>query len=339
MKLIIQIPCYNEEKTLPRVIADLPKKIRGIRQIRTLVIDDGSTDRTVEVARKAGVDYIIRNHRNMGLAHSFGVGLDACLSLGADVIVNTDGDNQYRGDDIPKLLEPAVNNRADIVVGCRDIKGHREFSPVKKILQRFGSRIVARLSKQRISDVTSGFRAFTRSAAIKLSIFSGFSYTLETLIQSRKLNLSVSAVPIRTNPRTRESRLFTSTFHFIYNQVLSIFRVFIFYSPMRFFGSLSAFFFLVSVLLSVRIIRFLSVVDGDISKFKVGTGILVLFTSLMSVMFLIAGFVGTVLSGMRHILMDTRIRVRYLELKMKSNPVQAGILHRTDDYESNSEET
>jgi len=333
MKVIIQIPCYNEEDTLPRVFRDLPRRVEGIDEIKTLIIDDGSTDGTVQTARRLGVDYIVQNNRNMGLAHSFAVGLDACLSLGADIIVNTDGDNQYQGKDIEKILLPLIENRADIAVGCRSLKTHPEFSPAKKLLQRIGSRIVALLSNQKISDVTSGFRAFTREAAVKLSVFSNFSYTLETLIQSKKLNLTVCSVPIRTNPRTRESRLFKSTLNFIYNQVLAIFRVFIFYSPMRFFGSLSLFFLVVSMALSIRIIRFLALADNDLSKFKIGTGILVLFTSLLSVMFLIAGFLGTVLSGIRFIIIDIRIRIRHLELKMKSNPVHRNITRKTSRYE------
>lgn len=338
MKLIIQIPCLNEEKTLPQVIKDLPKKIEGIKEIKTLIIDDGSTDHTVKIAKESGVDYIVKNYRNLGLARSFAVGLEACLSLGADIIVNTDGDNQYQGKDISKIIQPIIKNKADMVVGCRDIKAHKEFSLFKKLLQRIGSKIVALLSKQKIPDVTSGFRAFSRQSAIKLSIIGNFSYTLETLIQTKKLHLFVESVPIKTNIKTRESRLFKSTLSFIFNQLLSILRVFIFYSPMRFFGSLSAFFFLISVILSIRILKFLWITDLDFAKFKVGTGILVLFTSLVSIMFLIAGFLGTVLSGIRFIIIDNRIRIRYLELKMKSNPININIFRKEANYEPEPKE-
>ncbi|MFH1716071.1 MAG: glycosyltransferase family 2 protein [Planctomycetota bacterium] len=184
MKLFIQIPCFNEEETLPLVVSDLPRKIEGIDEIYTLIIDDGSTDNTVEVAKRLGIDYVVKNGRNLGLAASYGRGIEACLFLGADIIVNTDGDNQYQGADIDKLVKPILDKHCDIVVGCRNINEQSEFPWIKKVLQRLGSRVVRHLSKADadVPDAPSGFRAVSRMAAIRLSVMNGFSYTIEMLI-------------------------------------------------------------------------------------------------------------------------------------------------------------
>src|SRR5215212_7852886 len=211
MKLIIQIPCFNEEQTLPQTLRDLPREIPGIDEIEWLVVDDGSTDRTIDAARAGGVDHIVRLTNNRGLAAGFQAGLDACLKLGADVIVNTDADNQYMGADIPKLVEPIVAGRADLVVGDRETDTIEHFSPMKKRLQKAGSWVVRQASDTDVPDTTSGFRAYNREAAIQVAVVSKFTYTLETIIQAGKLLVATEDVPIRTNPQTRESRLFPST--------------------------------------------------------------------------------------------------------------------------------
>src|SRR4051794_25911740 len=208
MKLIIQIPCLNEEKTLPITLADLPRKVEGFDVVEWLVIDDGSTDRTIAVAKEHGVDHIVRLTNNKGLAAGFQAGLDACLKLGADVIVNTDADNQYDASAIPRLVAPIIEGRADMVVGDRETDNIEHFSPMKKSLQKLGSAVVRRASDTDVPDTTSGFRAYNREAAMQLAVVSKFTYTLETIIQAGKLLVATDHVPIRTNPQNRESRLF-----------------------------------------------------------------------------------------------------------------------------------
>lgn len=317
MKLFIQIPCLNEEDTLPYVIADLPRKIKGIDEIYTLIIDDGSSDNTIEVAKGLGIDYIVKNNRNLGLAKSFNRGIEACLSLGADIIVNTDGDNQYRGSDIAKLVKPVVEGKSDIVVGCRDIKKQGEFSKVKKILHKMGSYVVRRLSQIDIPDTTSGFRALSQAAAIKFSIMNSFSYTLEMLIQAKRTELKVDWTPIQTNPKTRASRLFKSTRHFVFQQIKVLFLVYLFYYPMRFLSTLASIFLIISILMATRIIYFLWFSDPAQLKFKTGSGILLLFSSIVAVVFFITGLLSSVISGLRFLIVDIRSRVRNMELQQK----------------------
>ncbi len=237
MKLIIQIPCLNEEATLPETLADLPREVDGITDVEWLIIDDGSTDATVEVALANGVDHIVRLTNNRGLAAGFQAGLDACLKLGADVIVNTDADNQYYGADIPKLVEPIIAGRADMVIGDRQTDTIEHFSPIKKRLQKLGSWVVRQASETDVPDTTSGFRAYNREAALQMAVVSRFTYTLETIIQAGKLLVAVEDVPIRTNPKTRESRLFPSTWSYVRRNSISIFRIYAQYEPMRVFFS------------------------------------------------------------------------------------------------------
>lgn len=232
MKLIIQIPCLNEEAVLPATLASLPREVEGFDEVEWLVVDDGSTDRTSSVARDFGVDHIVRFNSNKGLAVAFQAGLDAALKLGADVIVNTDADGQYRADDIPTLVAPIHDHEADIVVGDRDVKGHEEFSRVKKLLQRWGSWVVRRASKTDVSDTTSGFRAYSREAALRLNVVTSFTYTAETLIQAGRSDLAVTHVPIRTNPKTRESRLFKSLGQYVARSVGDILRISVMYEPL-----------------------------------------------------------------------------------------------------------
>src|SRR3954453_6857512 len=235
MKLIIQIPCLNEEETLPATLADLPREVPGFDAVEWLVIDDGSTDRTIEVARAHGVDHIVRLTNNKGLANGFQAGLDAALKLGADVIVNTDADNQYYGPDVAKLVAPIVAGNADMVVGDREVMTIEHFSPAKKALQQLGSWGVRRASQTGVPDTTSGFRAYNREAALALQVVSKFTYTLETIIQAGKLTVAVDHVPVRTNPKLRESRLFPSMWTYIRRNGVSIFRIYASYEPLRVF--------------------------------------------------------------------------------------------------------
>ncbi|MEZ6121623.1 MAG: glycosyltransferase family 2 protein [Planctomycetaceae bacterium] len=239
MKLIIQIPCFNEEHTLPQTYRDLPRKIEGIDEIEVMIIDDGSTDDTVRVARDLGVDHIIRHSGNRGLAATFATGVRACLQRNADIIVNTDGDNQYRGEDIRVLVQPLLAGEASVVVGDRRTAAIPHFSPLKRLLQRYGSLVVRKLSGAPLQDAVSGFRAFTRDAAMQLNIVTSFSYTIETLIQAGAKGLPITSVPVRVNPKTRESRLFTSIRQFICRQLVTMFRSYLMYHPARVFLALS----------------------------------------------------------------------------------------------------
>src|SRR5881392_4083700 len=237
MKLIIQIPCLNEEEALPITLADLPRQVPGFDLVEWLVVDDGSTDRTIEVAKEHGVDHIVRLTNNKGLAAGFQAGLDACLKLGADVIVNTDADNQYDAADIPKLVGPILAGRADMVVGDREVMTIDHFSPLKKSLQRLGSWVVRQASETDVPDTTSGFRAYNREAAMQMAVVSKFTYTLETIIQAGKLLVATDHVPIRTNPQTRESRLFPSMWAYVRRNTVGIFRIYALYEPLRVFMS------------------------------------------------------------------------------------------------------
>src|ERR1700750_3049458 len=226
MKLIIQIPCKDEEQTLPITLADLPRQVDGFESVEWRVIDDGSTDRTVEVAREHGVDHIVRLTNNKGLANGFQAGLDAALKLGADVIVNTDADNQYYGPDLPKLVAPIMAGTADMGVGDRQVMTIEHFSPLKKSLQRLGSWVVRQASETTVPDTTSGFRAYNREAALQLQVVSKFTYTLETIIQAGKMLVAADHVPVRTNPKRRDSRLFPSMWSYIRRNTVSIFRIY-----------------------------------------------------------------------------------------------------------------
>src|SRR5690242_11263037 len=262
MKLIIQIPCLDEEQTLPVTLRDLPREVDGFETVEWLVVDDGSTDRTVEVARENGVDHIVRLTTNKGLANGFQAGLDASLKLGADVIVNTDADNQYYGPDIPKLVQPILDGRADMVVGDREVMSIQHFSPLKKSLQRLGSGVVRQASQTNVPDTTSGFRAYNREAAIQMVVVSKFTYTLETIIQAGKMLVAVDHVPIRTNPKTRESRLFPSMWSYVRRNTVSIFRIYALYEPLRVFLTLAGIVALTALIIWGRFAYFY-IVDGS----------------------------------------------------------------------------
>lgn len=244
MKLVIQIPCFNEAQNLPQTLKDLPKKIDGLDTVETLVIDDGSTDGTAKVAKECGVDHMIELKRNRGLATAFQIGIRNALALGADIVVNTDGDNQYDARDIPKLIKPILEGKAEFVVGCRPIRNHPEFSSLKKFLQRLGSWFLRRMSKTDVPDAASGFRAYSRETCLRLIIHSRFSHCMETLIQAGNTGIAVSWTNIRINPKTRSSRLFKSNAQYLLKSGETILTMSSLYAPGRFFSSL-AFCFLV----------------------------------------------------------------------------------------------
>src|SRR4051794_20959692 len=252
MKLIIQIPCFNEAAQLPQTLDEIPRSVPGFEEVELLVIDDGSEDSTVEVAREHGVDHIVRLTNNKGLAAAFQAGLDACLKLGADVIVNTDADNQYHGGDIPKLVQPILEGHADMVIGDRETDQIEHFSPLKKRLQRLGSVVVRRASDTQVPDTTSGFRAYNREAALQVQVVSKFTYTLETIIQAGKMLVAVDHVPIRTNPKTRPSRLSPPMGAYVRRNATSIFRIYTLYEPLRVFLAAAALVGLVGAVIWVR---------------------------------------------------------------------------------------
>ncbi|HET7377633.1 MAG TPA: glycosyltransferase family 2 protein [Anaerolineae bacterium] len=257
MKLIIQIPCLNEEVSLPGMLTDLPKSITGVDVIEVLVIDDGSTDRTVPVARAAGVQHILELKSHSGLARAFQTGLETALGLGADIIVNTDADNQYRGEDIARLIQPILEGQADIVVGDRGVANLAHFSPVKRLLQRIGSRVVQAAAGVKIPDATSGFRAYSRDAALRINVLSNFSYTLETLIQAGAWQMSIKYIPIETNRETRKSRLVRNVPYYMLQSAITIIRAYAMYRPLRVFLSVGLLFAAVGVLLGARFLYFL----------------------------------------------------------------------------------
>ncbi|HAS17568.1 MAG: glycosyl transferase [Nitrospirae bacterium GWA2_42_11] len=252
MKLIVQIPCLNEEETLPYTVKDIPREIPGVDKVEILVIDDGSTDRTSQVARECGVDHIVRFSKNQGLAKGFMAGLQTALSLGADIIVNTDADNQYNGADITNLIKPILDGKADIVIGNRDVGTINHFSPAKKFLQRFGSWVVRVASDTRIPDAPSGFRAFSREAAMRTNIISGYTYTLETIIQAGHNRLAIAHIPVRTNPQTRESRLITSIWRYVWRSASTIIRTYAMYRPLKFFATIGVIIFSAGFIISLR---------------------------------------------------------------------------------------
>jgi len=319
-KLIIQIPCLNEAKTLPATLVALPRQIDGIDTIETLIIDDGSTDDTLDVARRCGVDHIVRFTSHRGLARGFAAGLDACLHLGADVIVHTDADGQYPGEDIPLLVAPILRGEADMVVGDRGVDSVAHFSPVKRVLQRLGSRAVSALSGIEIGDVTSGFRAYSREAALRLNILTNFTYTLETIMQSGEKPITILSVPTRSNPPTRPSRLFSGTGQYLRRQVPTILRLFWVYQPLKTFTLIAAVFLGVGLILSLRFLYFFA--------FHTGAGhvqSLILAAVLLIVGFqiLTLGLVADLLAANRRLMEDTLYRVRRIEL-MSLSQVNVG---------------
>ncbi|MCR9136748.1 MAG: glycosyltransferase family 2 protein [Alphaproteobacteria bacterium] len=313
MKLIVQIPCYNEEATLAQTVADIPKIIDNIDVVEILVIDDGSTDGTVEVAHQAGVDHIVSNTTNKGLARSFAKGIDACLERGADIIVNTDGDNQYAGRSIPDLVQPILQGRADIVIGDRNTDSISHFSPSKKLMQRMGSAMVRNLTGLAVGDAVSGFRAYSREAALGINVFSDFSYTVETLIQARSQRKTVVSVPVDTNPKTRDSRLSKSLLGFLKKQSVTIVRSFTMYRSLRVFSIVSLLLFLIGVIPVVRFLVYFVMgdTDGRIQSLVLG-GVFITLGYVTFVLALLADAIAT----NRRLLEATVENVRKLNRKL-----------------------
>jgi len=312
MKLIVQIPCYNEEATLPATFNDIPKVIEGVDVVEIMIIDDGSSDKTIEVAKELGVNHIVINKNNRGLARTFRTGINECLHLGADIIVNTDGDNQYAGWDIPKLIQPILDSKADVVVGDRNTSKVEHFSKVKKLLQKVGSFVVKKLSGVSVPDAVSGFRAYSREAALQLNIVSPFSYTIEALIQAGKKHMAVSSVPVETNEKTRESRLFSSIPKFIERQLTTIIRMYAMYQPLRVFFFIGVTLSIIGIIPIIRFLYFYFTGDGSghIQSLILGGT----FTILGFISFLIA-LVADLINFNRHLIEQTLEKVRRIELE------------------------
>ncbi len=312
MKLIIQIPCFNEEDTLPQTLAQLPRDVEGFSTVEWLVVDDGSTDDTVRVARDHGVDHVVTLSPNRGLAKAFSAGLDACLMHGADVIVNTDGDNQYYGGDIAALVKPVVEGQADLAIGARPIDEIEHFSPRKKLLQKLGSWAVRTASGTEVRDAASGFRAFSREAALRLHVYSEYTYTMDTTIQAGQIGMSVVSVPIRTNPQTRPSRLMKSVTSYLWRTGLSILRMFVLYSPARTFFLLGSVPFVAGFALCVR---WLVLYVGEIAADEVTRGrepslILAAILIIVAIQMWLFGVLADLIGANRKLVEDVQYRVK-----------------------------
>jgi glycosyltransferase involved in cell wall biosynthesis len=317
VKLIIQIPCFNEAEQLPTTLTDLPRAIDGFDVVEWLIVDDGSTDETIAVARAHGVHHIVRLTNNKGLAAGFQAGLDACLKLGADVVVNTDADNQYYGPDVVKLVGPILDGRADMVVGDREVGSIAHFSPLKKTLQRLGSWVVRQASSTSVPDTTSGFRAYNREAAIQMLVVSKFTYTLETIIQAGKQLVAIDHVAIRTNPKTRESRLFPSMGAYVRRNSISIFRIYAQYEPLRVFWSLAAVIGVAALAVWVRFV--VAYAEGN-GKGHVQSLILGAVLFIAAVVLWALGVIGDLLAAQRVMTQKTFERVRRIELELGVAP-------------------
>lgn len=315
MKLIIQIPCYNEAETLQIALDELPKDIEGIDQIEYLIINDGSQDETVQVAREWGIDYVVNFKQNKGLAKGFLAGLDACLRNGADIIVNTDADNQYCADDIEKLVRPIIDGKYDIVIGERPIDSTAHFSFVKKKLQHLGSWVVRKASHTNIPDAPSGFRAYSREAAMKMNVVNEYTYTLETIIQAGRERIAMTSVPVRTNKELRKSRLFHSMFGYVKKSMGTIIRAFIMYKPLRFFTILGLIPFSAGVILGIRFLVFYFMDIGGAGHIQ--SLILAAVLLLIGWQTIIIGLQADIIAANRKFLQDIQYRVKEIELKME----------------------
>jgi len=311
MKLIIQIPCLNEEQTLPLTLADLPRHLPGIDVIEYLVIDDGSTDRTSEVARQHGVHHLVRFASRKGLAEAFMAGLDACLKLGADLIVNTDADNQYRGQDIEKLVRPILERKADMVIGDRQVENIAHFSPLKIRLQKLGSWVVRHVSETSVPDATSGFRAYSREAALRMNVISRFTYTLETIIQAGKKHIALSHVKINTNGKLRESRLFTSIPDYLKRSIGTIFRIYLMYEPLKAFSWIGGVVFALGLTGAGRFLYYYFSGDGG---GHVQSLILSAVFMIVGFQIVMIGLVADLIAGNRRLQEDALYRIKKLEL-------------------------
>lgn len=310
MKLIIQIPCYNEAETLPVALKDLPRSMEGFDKVEWLVVNDGSTDNTVEVAKANGVDHVVSFSRNQGLARGFLAGLDACIKRGADVIVNTDADNQYRAADIPLLVRPILDNRADIVIGARPIGEIKHFSVIKKLLQKLGSWIVRSASRTDIPDAPSGFRAMSREAALRLNVFNEYTYTLETIIQAGQKNMSIISVPVHVNDDLRPSRLLRSVPQYIRKSILTIIRIFVVYKPFRFFMTIGLALFASGFVIGLRFLFYFFREGGEGHVQS-----LILASILLGIGFqtVLVAFLADLQAVNRRLMEDIQYRIRKME--------------------------
>ena len=327
MKLIIQIPCYNEETTLARTLETLPREVEGFDEVEWLIVDDGSTDNTARIARQNGVDHVVTHTRNRGLAAAFLTGLSECVARGADVIVNTDADNQYRADDIPKLVAPILRNEAEFVVGERPVATTEHFSPLKKLLLRIGSRVVRTVSRTGVRDAPSGFRAMSRDTAMRLNVFNDYTYTLETIIQAGHKGMAITSVPIRTNPDERPSRLVRSIPSYVRKSIVTIARIFMTYKPFEFFAVPGIVAFVGGFLLGVRFLYFMAIGDGGGHVQSVILAALLLGSGLALV---IVGLLADLVSVNRKLLERVDWRVRTLEERFRT---------RVDSPESDARST
>jgi glycosyltransferase involved in cell wall biosynthesis len=313
MKVIIQIPCLNEEATLPVTLESLPRFLEGVDQIETLVVDDGSSDKTAEVARRHGVDHVVVLPTHQGLARAFMVGLETSLKLGADIIVNTDADNQYDARDLERLIAPIREGRADLVIGDRRVQSLGHFSWVKRLLHRVGDRVMRQLSGLELLDSTSGFRAFSREAALRLNVFSRFTYTLETLIQAGKKHLAVSHVPVGVNHQLRESRLFPNLWFYIKRSVSTMVRIYALYEPLKVFSYAGGFMLLLGASLLLRFSYYYFTAEGPsghMQSFLAGTMLIAL-----GVVTVLIGVVSDLMAASRHLIEDVQYRLRKMELE------------------------
>lgn len=319
MKLIIQIPCFNEEESLPVTLAELPKEIAGIDEIEVLVIDDGSTDRTVQVAKDCGVKHVLSLGSNKGLAKAFIAGLNKALELGADIIINTDADNQYSAKDIPNLTAPILAGRADIVIGTRPVSKIKSFSLLKKFLQKLGSKVMRCLSSTEVEDAPSGFRAFSRNAAMQLNIFDSYTYTLETIIQAKAKGLVIECVNIDVNPEMRKSRLFKNMFYYIIRSIFTMTRMFIIYRPFRFFITWSGLFLFAGLVLCGRFLYYFAVGGGH---GHVQSLIFAAILLLTGVQIGLIALLAELISINRKLIEDVQKRVKYDNLQKFSDDLK-----------------
>jgi glycosyltransferase involved in cell wall biosynthesis len=310
-KLIIQVPCFNEEKHLEVTLRELPRQLPGIDEIEILVIDDGSTDRTSEIARESGADHIVRFSNNRGLARAFRAGLDAALRLGADIVVNTDGDNQYCARDIGRLIQPVIEGNADMVVGDRDTRTVPHFSRSKRLLQHYGSWVVRTLSGTEVPDTTSGFRALSRDAALRLNVISEFTYTLETIIQAGKKKLPVTHVPVATNPERRGSQLFTSTWSYVKRSAATMIRIYALYEPLKVFTYVGGLLILSGVAIGARFLYFYFSNNG---AGHLQSLILTVLLTIIGFQTVLIGLVADLIGANRSLLEDLLFRLRRMEL-------------------------
>ena len=311
-KLIIQIPCYNEEATLGLTLSELPRELPGIDRVEWLIVNDGSRDRTVEVALANGVDHVVNLTHNQGLAYAFMAGIEACLRAGADIIVNTDADNQYCAADIPKLIQPILDRRAEIVIGARPIAKIKHFSPVKKFLQGFGSWVVRLASNTQVADAPSGFRAISREAAMQLNVFNEYTYTLETIIQAGQKGMAVISVPIRTNGYLRPSRLVKSIPSYVQRSLFTILRIFMTYKPLRFFMILGSIPFSIGMLLGIRWVVLFVLEAG--TRSRAPSLILAAILILIGFQIWMFSLVADLLAVNRKVLEDIQLRLRRADL-------------------------